>query len=49
MKLTFNKYWIFIAIAIIVNILIFIFLSKRLESYVYNDITAKQDMINNYQ
>lgn len=42
MKLTFNKYWIFVSICIIANIIIFIFLSKSLEHLVYNDILSRE-------
>jgi len=42
MKLAFNKYWIFIAICIIGNIFIFIFLSNKLESYVTDSIIENQ-------
>ena len=38
MKPNFGKYWIFISVAIIANILIFIFLSKKLESYVIDSV-----------
>ena len=37
----FNKTWFFISLAIIGNILIFSFLSKRLESFVVNDMVEK--------
>ncbi|MFA5773725.1 MAG: hypothetical protein WC908_03590 [Candidatus Paceibacterota bacterium] len=42
MKLSFNKYWIFIAICIVGNIFIFIFLSNKLESYVTDSIIENQ-------
>lgn len=42
MNFTFNKYWLFIAICIIGNILIFTFLSNKLESYVSENITEKK-------
>ncbi len=42
MKLSFNKYWIFIAVCVIGNIIIFAFMSKRLESYVIGNIEDNQ-------
>lgn len=36
MKLTFNKYWIFIALCIIANVFIFRFMSVKLEKYMMN-------------
>lgn len=44
MKLTFNKYWILISICIIMNILVFIFLSNRLENYVFDNIITNQNI-----
>lgn len=46
MNLTFNKYWIFVSICIIMNILIFIFMSNKLESYVIGSIAIKQNITN---
>ena len=39
MKPNFGKYWIFISGAIIVNIIIFVFLSNRLETYVVDSMS----------
>ena len=36
MKTTFNKYWIIIALVIILNIIIFNFLSSKFENYIAN-------------
>jgi len=44
MKFTFNKYWMFIAMAIIANIFIFVFLSNKLESYVVDTIVEKNNV-----
>jgi len=46
MKPQFNKSWLIISIIIVVNILIFVFLSNKLESYVVDNMVAKQEMIN---
>lgn len=43
MKLSFNKYWIFMAICIIGNIFIFMLFSNKLEKYVVTDMVAKQE------
>lgn len=42
MKTSFNKYWIFIAICIIGNIFIFIFLSNKLENQIIKNIVESQ-------
>lgn len=42
MKPQFNKSWLIISIIIIANILIFVFLSNKLESYVVDTMAAKQ-------
>jgi len=42
MKLSFNKYWIFIALCIIGNIIIFVFMSDNLESYVTDTLIENQ-------
>ncbi|KKP91434.1 MAG: hypothetical protein US04_C0001G0470 [Candidatus Nomurabacteria bacterium GW2011_GWD2_36_14] len=39
MKPQFNKTWLLITLVIIVNIIIFNFMSKKLESVVINQIT----------
>ena len=41
MKFTFNKYWMFVAVCIVVNILIFTVMSNKLESYVAKSIIEK--------
>jgi hypothetical protein len=42
MKVTFNKYWILMAIVIIMNIIVFAILSDRLENYVTGVMVDKQ-------
>lgn len=42
MKLAFNKYWMIIALIIIINIFIFVFLSNKLESYVADQMIDQQ-------
>ncbi|MFA6515263.1 MAG: hypothetical protein WCT42_03310 [Candidatus Paceibacterota bacterium] len=42
MKPTFNKYWILISLIVIMNILVFVFLSKKLESYVADRMIEDQ-------
>jgi len=42
MKLSFNKYWIFMALCIIGNIIIFTFMSDKLETYVTDSIIENQ-------
>lgn len=44
MKSNFNKYWIIIAFVIIINILIFTFLSNRLESFVADKMIENQEI-----
>lgn len=44
MKLSFNKYWILIVIGIIINIFIFVNLSKSLEKNLYGNIDIRQDV-----
>lgn len=39
MKHNFGKYWIFISGIIIANIIIFVFLSNKLETYVADNMT----------
>lgn len=41
MKIKFNKYYILIAVCVIVNIFIFQFMSRKLESYVV-DVTTER-------
>ncbi len=47
MKLGFNKYWMIMALCIFINIIIFIFLSKKLEIYVLNNILDQQQLTSN--
>lgn len=42
MKTTFNKYWILISVIIIMNILVFIILSNKLESYAVDKMIEEQ-------
>jgi len=42
-----GKYWIIISFCIIANIFIFIFLSNKLEKYVYDSMTMDQTIANN--
>ena len=46
MKPQFNKTWLVISVIIIANILIFVFLSNKLESYVIDSMVENQEMIN---
>lgn len=46
MKNHFNRTWLIISIIIIGNILIFVFLSNKLESYVIDSMVENQEMIN---
>jgi len=46
MKPQFNKSWLWISVIIIANILIFVFLSNKLESYVIDSMVENQEMIN---
>jgi len=46
MKPQFNKSWLWISVIIIGNILIFVFLSNKLESYVIDSMVENQEMIN---
>ena len=41
MKTKFNKTWLIVSIVIVFNIVIFSFLSERLESYFADDFTEK--------
>ena len=43
MKLSFNKYWIFMVICIIGNIIIFTVFSKKLETYVSDTLIEHQE------
>ncbi|NVN96715.1 hypothetical protein HXX01_00470 [Candidatus Nomurabacteria bacterium] len=43
MKPTFNKIWIIIAFVIIGNIILFYFLSRKMEGYVYDTMAEKND------
>lgn len=45
MDLKINKSWMFISLFIIIVIVIYIFLSKKLESFVYFSMLEKQDAI----
>ena len=49
MKPQFNKSWLWISIIIIANILIFVFLSNKLESYVIDSMVENQEIINGIQ
>lgn len=43
MKLVFKKYyWLFVSIGIILNIIIFLFVSNKLENYVAGELVSKQ-------
>lgn len=44
METKINKYWIFVAIGIIVNLIIFSFLSKNLSNYVYEEMISSQNI-----
>ena len=46
MKPQFNKSWFWISIIIIGNILIFIYFSNKLESYVSDTLIQNQEMLN---
>jgi hypothetical protein len=48
MKSHFNRTWLLISLAIIGNIIVFSFLSKKLESYMINDITQRNEMELNF-
>ena len=41
MDLRINKYWLYISLLIVMNILVFAFLSKKLENYVFYVTTEK--------
>ncbi len=41
MKTKFNKTWLIISLVIVFNIIIFSFLSERLESFLVDDFTEK--------
>lgn len=44
MKMSFNKYWIIIVFIIIINIFIFMQLSKSLAGYLYEDLKIDQNI-----
>ncbi len=44
MKTQFNKTWLIISVVIIFNIFVFSFMSKKLESYVFQTMTSPNDM-----
>jgi hypothetical protein len=44
MELKTTKYWIFVSIGIIINLIIFSFLSKSLSNYVYEEIVSNQNI-----
>jgi len=46
MKSHFNRTWLIISFIIIGNILIFVFLSNKLEGYVIDSMVENQEMIN---
>lgn len=41
------KYWLFVSLVVIANFIIFIFLSKQLETYVVNTIIESSKQSNN--
>ena len=41
------KYWLFVSLVVIANFIIFIFLSKQLETYVVNTIVESSNQLKN--
>ncbi len=42
MKVTFDRYWVLVSIIIIMNIVLFVYLSEKLENYIDDVIVLNQ-------
>jgi hypothetical protein len=43
MKVTFDRYWVLVSIIIIMNIVLFVYLSEKLENYIDDVIVLNQN------
>lgn len=43
MKVTFDRYWVLVSIIIIMNIVLFVYLSEKLEKYIDKAIVTNQN------